>query len=108
MSGVQGSEIQGPEIQAAQPLGTRNPGIGIAGFVCSLVGLFIPGLGLIGLILSVIGYSQAKRHSMAKGLSITGIVLGAITMIVGIFVFLALLAAIGSASGMAVIWIPLV
>jgi membrane-bound ClpP family serine protease len=80
------------EVQGAPPTATRNPGIGIAGFVCSLVGLFIPGLGLIGLILSIVGYRQAKRYGMAKGLSITGIVLGAIT----IFIFLAILAAIGA------------
>jgi small-conductance mechanosensitive channel len=96
-------EVQGAPPRAANP--GENPPIGVAGFVCSLVGLFIPGLGLIGLILSIVGYRRAKRYGMAKGLSTAGIVLGIITTFTGILLILFLLLGFWAAgsSSMAVV-----
>jgi hypothetical protein len=53
-------------------LQTKNPEVGIAGFVCSF---FAPPLGLI---LSIIGLRTAARRGMAKSLSVAGTVIGAV------------------------------
>ena len=59
-------------------LGT--PGIGIAGFVLSLLGI-----SLIGVILSWIGYAQAKREGRPRGLCLAGIIIGfALPVVLGL------------------------
>ena len=60
----------------------KNPGIGVAGFVCSLVGFPVPFLGLLGLILSIVGRRRAKREGMLRGLSTAGIVIGIVSLMV--------------------------
>lgn len=62
----------------------------IAGFLCALFGLvlfFIPGfapvLALVGLILSIVALCR-KKNEKNKGLSIAGVVIGAIAIVVGI------------------------
>ncbi len=60
-----------------------SPGIGVAGFVLVIVGLFVPLVGLVGLILSIVGYAQAKREGLSTGLSLAGIIIGAIATAVG-------------------------
>ncbi|HUK77679.1 MAG TPA: hypothetical protein VL117_08785, partial [Thermoleophilia bacterium] len=74
------------EAQQAQAKPTSNPKAGLAGFVCSVLGLSFPLVGTVGLILSIIGYRRAKRFGMASGLSIAGIVIGAVTTVLGIAV----------------------
>lgn len=63
-------------------------GLSIAGFVVSLVSLFILALygitGTIGLILSAVGRSQAVSEGRKTGLATAGIVLGIISIIGGI------------------------
>jgi hypothetical protein len=64
----------------------RTNGLGIAGFVCSLVGLLSCGLfGPIGLLLSAIGMSRPPR-----GFAIAGLILGlagSLWLLVAMFVF---------------------
>ena len=72
-------------------MGASNPGVGVAGFICSLVGLVVPLLGLLGLILSIAGRRQAKRFGMATGLSTAGIVIGVISTVFGLLLVVAFL-----------------
>jgi hypothetical protein len=72
-------------------------GIGIAGFVCGLVGLvlcWVPWLGLllalVGIALSAVGISQGKKKGASIGLPIAGLVCGIIAVIPQIFVLVAL------------------
>jgi len=64
-------------------------GLSIAGFVVSLVSLFVLGFygltGAVGLILSAVGRSQAVNNGQKTGLATAGIVLGVISVICGIF-----------------------
>lgn len=66
----------------------KNNGLSIAGFVVSLVSMFIFGMygltGLTGLILSATGRSKAVQEGDKTGLATAGIVLGIISMIGGI------------------------
>ena len=62
----------------------------IAGFLCALFGLvlfFIPGvapmLAFVGLILSILALCR-KKELKNKGLSIAGVVIGAIAIVIGI------------------------
>ena len=63
-------------------------GLSIAGFVVSLVSLFILALygitGTIGLVLSAVGRSQAVNEGRKTGLATAGIVLGIISIMGGI------------------------
>jgi len=74
------------------PVGLGTPGIGIAGFIVSLLGF-----SLIGIILSWIGYSQAKREGRPKGLCVAGIVIGFVWLLIEIaltiFLFMVVFAA---------------
>ncbi len=54
------------------------PGIGIAGFVCSLLGI-----SLIGLVLSWVGYRQAVRQGRPTGLCMAGVIIGVAWMLLG-------------------------
>ncbi len=61
----------------------QSNGIGIAGFVVSLVSVFLPLIfgfigGVVGLVLSIVGASRPNRP---KGLAIAGIVLGVLAII---------------------------
>lgn len=92
------------EVAVPRPVGASNPAIGIAGFVCALVGLVVPVLGLLGLTLSIVGYRQAKRLGMKKRLSIAGIVVGALSTMLYLLVFVVVLALVShtsSSSGVA-------
>lgn len=57
---------------ATAPLPGR--GLGVAGFVLSLLGALSP----VGLILSIVSLVQAKRSHRGNALAVWGIVLGAI------------------------------
>ena len=57
-------------------------GWAVAGFVCSLVGLFVPFLGILGIIFSAIGLKSSKR-----GLAIAGLVIGIVAVVVPILIY---------------------
>lgn len=61
-------------------------GVAIASLVCSLMGLLIPGLGLIGLVLGIIALRHIRKHGSrdGRGLAIAGVVIGTITLIIGV------------------------
>jgi hypothetical protein len=101
----QGYQAPAPQpytAHAAQPYGyapapQQQPGngIGIAGFVCGLVGLilcWVPWfgalLGLVGIVLSGIGISQGKKNGASIGLAVAGLVCG----ILAVLAFVLLLA----------------
>jgi hypothetical protein len=92
---------QGYAAPLSQPYGYppagQQPGngIGVAGFVCGLVGLvlcWVPWfgalLGLVGVVLSGIGISQGKKKGASTGLAIAGLVCG----ILAVLAFVLLLA----------------
>lgn len=59
-------------------------GLSIAGFVVSLVGMFIAFWGivpLVGLILSAVGRKKAVQEGGATGMATAGIVLGVIGVV---------------------------
>jgi len=75
-----------------QPIKKTN-GMGIAGFVVSLVGMLggnylylIP--GIVGLILSIIGMVQMKKCNSCNGLAIAGLVIGIISFIFWIIIWI--------------------
>jgi hypothetical protein len=93
---------------APQPYGyapaaqAPSNGIGVAGFVCGLVGLilcWVPWfgmlLGLVGVVLSGIGISQGKKKGASIGLSIAGLVCGILAVLVWI-VLLAFVVSVAS------------
>jgi len=71
----------------AQPL--KHSGMAVAGFVCSLLGLFCcccfsPPFSILGLIFSVIGLIEVNRNPTrltGKGLAIAGIVLALVGLL---------------------------
>jgi len=74
---------QYPHDPLARPVQQTN-GLGIAGFVCSLVGLFTGGLLCpIGLILSLVALGRQP-----KGFAVAGLILGLLGTCGGIIVFL--------------------
>jgi hypothetical protein len=84
--GVQGGWNEAP---AYRP----NSGLAVAGFVVSLASLIVP-IGVVGLVLSIVGLVQVTRRNLGgKALAIIGIVVGAITTLVGGIIILGLLAA---------------
>ena len=65
---------------------TQSTGLAIGAMVCGLVGLFMcPLSGIVGLIMGIIALVQANREPSqygGKGMAITGIVTGAISLLV--------------------------
>lgn len=59
------------------------PGLGIAGFILSLLGI-----SLLGLILSWIGLAQARREGRPTGMCMAGIIIGIAWMVLGVGLFL--------------------
>jgi hypothetical protein len=81
-----------PVAAGPQPRRAANPVIGVAGFICSLLGFIVPLLGVAGLMLSIAGRRQAQRNGLAKGLSTAGIVIGVFSTLFGLLVLLVVLA----------------
>jgi hypothetical protein len=69
------------------------PGVGIAGFVLSLLGFSV-----LGIILSWVGLSQAKREGRPTGLCVAGIVIGFIWLAISIILTIVVLTAASSAT----------
>lgn len=91
--------------QTIQIVDTRSNGIGTAGFVLSLLTLFlgwIPIVGwimwLLGLIFSAMGISKAKKVNKGMGLSVAGLIISLIGIIMVFIVAGSLLAIIGLAA----------
>jgi hypothetical protein len=67
----------------------KNNGLAIAGFVVSLVSLFINLAGIVGLvgaILSGLGLAKSKEmEGKGKGLAIAGLIIGIIGVVYGIY-----------------------
>lgn len=67
----------------------KNNGLAIAGFVVSLVSLFINFAGIVGLIatiLSAVGLAKSKElNGKGKGLAIAGLIIGIIGIVYGIY-----------------------
>ena len=71
-----------------------QPGIGIAGFVCGLVGLILSltvvcwfiglPLAIIGTVLGALGVRQANEKGASKGLSMAGMICGIIGIVAGV------------------------
>lgn len=62
----------------------KMDGLAVAGFICSLVGIFIAGiiLGILGIIFSIIALNRLKTTGKrGKGLAIAGLVLGVVAII---------------------------
>lgn len=52
-------------------------GLAIAGFVCSLVGLFLGFVAVLGIIFSAIGLSKSNNQGAPhRGMAIAGLVIG--------------------------------
>ncbi len=67
----------------------RTNGMALAGFICSLAGLFIFGvvLGVLGIIFSAIGLGKIAKDSSrwkGKGMAIAGLVVGVVDIILWI------------------------
>lgn len=68
-------------------------GLAIAGFVCSLVGLFVAGvlLGILGIIFSAIALSRiSKTGKKGKGLAIAGLIIGILAVVGAVIVIAAM------------------
>lgn len=66
----------------------NSNGLAIAGFVVSLCSLLINFCGIVGLvgtILSAIGLAQVKTKGTGKGMAITGLIIGVISIVYGIY-----------------------
>jgi predicted amidophosphoribosyltransferase len=75
----------------ASPSAAGAPGVGIAGFVLSLLGV-----SLLGLILSWVGYAQAKREGRPTGLCVAGIIIGIVGLVATVIVTIIILSAAAS------------
>ncbi|WP_415854729.1 hypothetical protein [Sinomonas sp. G460-2] len=82
------SNIQAPAAAyAPQPIPGKTLGI------ISIILPFV-GLGLIGLILGIVGKVQAKKAEYKNTPAVVGIVLGAISVVVGLIVTITIIAGI--------------
>ena len=97
------SEPPGPPHQPVVPPRPGQPvhrqptgnGMAVAALVCGIVGAvlaFIPFLFFVGLILGIlaivfgaIGLSRANKGASGKGMAIAGLILGAVSLALGIF-----------------------
>jgi hypothetical protein len=81
-----------PQPGYGAPQQQGNPGIAVAGFVCSLVGLLVSWLGwsivlcVIGLVLSIMGRRQAIERGAPTGLATAGIVMGIIGTVIAVII----------------------
>lgn len=76
----------------AQPVAQSRNGLAIAGFVCSLVGLFLLGvvLGPLGIIFGGIGLTRARSGAPNRGLAIAAILIGIVDVVLFLVVVVAM------------------
>jgi hypothetical protein len=77
---------------ASQPA-AGIPGIGIAGFILSVLGV-----SALGLILSWVGYAQARREERPSGLCLAGIIIGAAGLVVTVIIVVIIMSAAAAVS----------
>jgi len=68
---------------AAGPRRAKVPGMALAGFILSIVSIFLGILfipEILGLIFSIVGLSQAKKTKAPRGLAIAGIIISAVVL----------------------------
>jgi hypothetical protein len=87
---------KGVSVIMSPPDEKRTNGMALAGFICSLVGLFIFGvvLGVLGVIFSAIGLGKISKDPSkwkGKGMAIAGLIVGIIDIFVWIFILALLL-----------------
>lgn len=75
-----------PPLDSYLPGPKPTSGMAIASLVCAILGLLIPGLGFIGVVLGVVALSNTRPDGAksGRGLAIAGIVVGAVSLILGI------------------------
>ncbi|MDE6667486.1 MAG: DUF4190 domain-containing protein [Clostridia bacterium] len=82
-------------MQVAKPVGTQQKtnGLAIAGMICVIVGLIggdylfcIP--SIVGLILSIVGMVKVKEYNSGFGFALTGIIIGAISLLIWLIVWI--------------------
>jgi multisubunit Na+/H+ antiporter MnhB subunit len=83
--------VAGRQTIFVQQPAAGTPGIGIAGFVLSILGFSI-----IGLVLSWVGYAQAKREGRPSGLCLAGIIIGAVWLLACIIFYAAIFSALSA------------
>jgi hypothetical protein len=68
------------------------------GKVYGIISIILPfvGFGLVGLVLGIIGRIKSKRAGYKNVLALVGIILGAISVVVGILIIIAIVTAFGS------------
>jgi Domain of unknown function (DUF4190) len=77
-----------PDYAAPRP---STPGIAVAGFICSLAGLFIIPviLSIVGIVLSASGRREARARGASTGLATAGIWIGSVGLALwGLFILL--------------------
>lgn len=86
-----GNNMPAPQTYGSQPKKTN--GMGIAGFVVGLIGMLggnylflVP--GIVGLILSIIGMVQMKKCNSCNGLAIAGLVIGIVSFIFWLIIWI--------------------
>ena len=79
---------------AYQPLAPKTPGLAVAGFACSMAGLFFGVfyliLPILGIVFSAVGLSQARKSMAPTGLAKAGlwIGIGSICLYIAVIVIL--------------------
>ena len=78
----------------AQPAASQQKfnGLALAGMICAIVGIIggdyllcLP--SLVGLILSIVGMVKVKEYNSGFGFALTGIIIGAISLIIWLIVW---------------------
>jgi hypothetical protein len=69
---------------APAPTSTRSNGMAVAGFVLSIIGIFLFNiiLGPLGVIFGGVGLSRANRGASNRGLAIAAVVIGVLDIVV--------------------------
>lgn len=98
-SNFQNQQGQPNHTVIVQQVGGKSNGVGTAGFVLSLVALFLGSVPFIGWILWLLGiiFSFAGIFKQPRGLAIAGLVISLIGIIVILFISGTVLALLGAA-----------
>lgn len=105
---MQPSPVPAPPVPPAPAPAKAGNGLATAGFILGLLGFlgsFIPVLNIGGIILGIVGaalagvgLSKAKKVGAGRGLAISGIILGALALVIGIAINVAFANAVDEAT----------
>ncbi len=88
-----GALVAAPAPAATPDVPKKVNGLGIAGFVVSLIslglGYFFVIASIVGLVLSIVGMCLHKRYTSCNGLAIAGLVIGIISTLIWTIVWIA-------------------